>query len=156
MAWSGFGGKRIWSGSKPVSKTHRTWFWQNATDPLAVSHFQDRYSIHPQMARTILSKTRPDPIWLWLTVSDLAKRIRSGNKPVCKNHLASASQPIRTGYESDTVYIYIYVYMPSWNLPRFYSYHAVTCAKVAGKVNFCAPYFFSAVHWRLYECGQTK
>ena len=38
-----FLGKRIWSGSKPVCKSHRAWLWQNATDPLPVSHFQDRY-----------------------------------------------------------------------------------------------------------------
>ena len=38
----------------------------------------------------------------------------------------------------------------------FYFYQAVTCAKVAGKVHFYAPYFFSKVHWRLYECGQKK
>ena len=38
-----FLGKRIWSGSKPVCKSHRAWLWQNATDPLPVSHFQDQY-----------------------------------------------------------------------------------------------------------------
>ena len=68
-----FLGKRILSGSKPVCKTHRAWLWQSATDPLPVSHFQDRYSVHPQMARIILRKTRPDPIWFWLTVSGLGQ-----------------------------------------------------------------------------------
>ena len=30
----------IWSGSKPVCKSHQAWFWQNATGMLPVSHFQ--------------------------------------------------------------------------------------------------------------------
>ena len=83
-----FLGKRIWSGIKPECKTHRAWLWQNATDPLPVSHFQDRYSVHLQMARIILSKTRRDPIWLWLTVSGLGQTDPVRSKPVYKNHPA--------------------------------------------------------------------
>ena len=39
--WPGQGlAKCIWSRSKLVCKNHRAWFWQNATGPLPVSHFQ--------------------------------------------------------------------------------------------------------------------
>ena len=39
--------KCIWSGSKPLCKNHRAWFWQNTNSLLPVSHFQTQlhYSI---------------------------------------------------------------------------------------------------------------
>ena len=41
--WSGQGlANRIWPGSKPVFRNHRARFWQNATGPLPVSHFETR------------------------------------------------------------------------------------------------------------------
>ena len=42
MAWPGFWAKRILSGSKSLCKNHRARFWQNATGPLPVPHFQTR------------------------------------------------------------------------------------------------------------------
>ena len=38
---SGWPGKFL-AGSKPVCNNHRARFWQNATAPLSVSHFQTR------------------------------------------------------------------------------------------------------------------
>ena len=54
-----------------------------------------------QMARIMLCKTRPDPIWFWLTVSGLAKRIRSGVEEPLSLLLAIASEPFWTGCESN-------------------------------------------------------
>ena len=34
--------KRLWSTNKPLWKNHRARFWENATGPLPVSHFQTR------------------------------------------------------------------------------------------------------------------
>ena len=62
-------------------------------------------SVLPQTSRIILSKTSPDPIWFWLTVSgfgqtDLVQK-QAGVQESSSMLLASASQPIWTGCESD-------------------------------------------------------
>ena len=55
--------------------------YQFPTLRLLVAFFHTR----PCMVK--LRKTSPDPTWFWLT-QILAKWIRSGSKPVCKNHPA--------------------------------------------------------------------
>ena len=59
--------------------------------------------------RIILCKTNSDPIWFWLAVRCWPKRIRSGSKPVFKNHPARfwpmLPQPIRVRCESDPAYL---------------------------------------------------
>ena len=102
MAWSGFGQKRIWSRSKPVCKNHRVRFWQNATGPLPVSHFQTRlrsttdgldHNYCAKPARIRLGSGCLCQVW--------ARRIRSGNKPVSNNHPARFWQKLRCRSGSD-------------------------------------------------------
>ena len=80
-------GKHIVFTSKPVYKNHQAWFWQKATGPLPVSHFQTRLrSSTDGPDHTVQYQPGSD-----LVLSDcqiLAKRIRSGGKPVYKNHQA--------------------------------------------------------------------
>ena len=77
--------KCVGSRSKPVSINHQAWFWQNATGPLPVSHFQT-WLCSPIDGPDELYKTSPDLIWFWLTVSGFGGWIRSGSQPVCRNH----------------------------------------------------------------------
>ena len=79
-------------------------FWQDATGPLPVSHFETRF----RSSRDVPDNTvqnHPDPIEFWLTVSGFGQmypvrkqaNVQESSGPL----LAKASQPIRTGYESD-------------------------------------------------------
>ena len=66
-------------------------FWQNTTGPLPVSHFQTRLrSATDGPGHNYCAKPARIRFRFWLTVSGqvLAKRIWSGSKPVCKDHLA--------------------------------------------------------------------
>ena len=73
-------------------------FWQDATGPLPVSHFQTP-SLLPQTSRIILYKTSPDLIYFWLIVSGFDQmdpvrkqaNVQESSGPL----LAKASQPIR-------------------------------------------------------------
>ena len=95
MAWSGFGQTHlVWKqagvqeSSGPVSGRTQPVHYRFPTFRLG--------SVLPQTSRIILSKTRPDLIKFWLC-QVLAKQIRSGSKPVCRNHrarfLAGRRQP---------------------------------------------------------------
>ena len=104
MAWSGF------------DQTHQILKQagvRESSGPVSGRTQQARYQfpafrfgcVLPQTARFILCKTRPDPIWFWLTVSGFGQ-----TDPVRKQvdvqespgpHLANAALPIRTGCESD-------------------------------------------------------
>ena len=79
-------------------------FWQDATDPLPVPTFKFG-SVLPQTSRIILCKTSPDPIQFRLTVSGFSQtdpaRKQAGVQESSGPLLANASQPIRTGCESD-------------------------------------------------------
>ena len=48
----------IWSGSKPVCKSHQAWFWQNATGMLPVSPLSDSSCTLPQMAPVLAEHNR--------------------------------------------------------------------------------------------------
>ena len=85
--WPGQGlAKRIWSGSKPVSRNHRARFLAGRTatsfplsDSVAFFHWHPgSYCAKPVRIRFVYD-------WLCQV---LAKRIWSGSKPVCKNHPA--------------------------------------------------------------------
>ena len=66
MAWSGLGQMRLVRCARVIGPG----FWQNANDPLPVSHFQTRLRS---------SAGCPDhnycakPAWIWLSVSDLGQ-----------------------------------------------------------------------------------
>ena len=55
--------KCIWSGNKPVCKNHQALFWQNATNPLLVSHFQT------PLCSLGLSVEECNRVWKWETGS---------------------------------------------------------------------------------------
>ena len=96
VAWPGFGHTHlVWKqagvqeSSGPVSGRTRPVRCYFPTFRLG--------SVLPQMSRIISCKTSPDPIQFWLIVPGLgqrdpvrkqAKGIRSGSKPVCRNHPA--------------------------------------------------------------------
>ena len=52
-----------WSGNKPVCKNHQALFWQNATNPLPVSHFQTL------LCSLGLSVEECNRVWKWETGS---------------------------------------------------------------------------------------
>ena len=78
--------KRISSTSKPVC-IRIIWpgFWQNATSPLPVSHFQTRQPSSTDGPDLILQNQSGSNLVL-ADCQVRAKRIRSGRKPACKNH----------------------------------------------------------------------
>ena len=111
--WSGWPGqfwaKHILCRSKPVCKNHQARFWQNATGPLPLSHFHTRLHCSTDSLNHIVQKPTHSHLHtqlhcstdilnhivqnqprsnLVLADSVLAKQIRSGSKPVYKNHLA--------------------------------------------------------------------
>ena len=80
--------KRIWSGSQPACKNVHARFWQNTTGPLPVSPFQTwLHSSTDGLDHNYCAKPACKTSSSWLC-QVLAKRIRSGNKPVCKNRQA--------------------------------------------------------------------
>ena len=61
-------------------------FWQNSISPLSVSHFQTRLRSSTDGPDHIIVQTQPrSDLVLADFCEDLAKRIRFGSKPVCKN-----------------------------------------------------------------------
>ena len=76
-------------------------FWQDATGPLPVSHFQTRFrsstDVPDNPARIRFSSGRLFQV--------LAKRIRSGSKPMCKNHPARfwPMLPSRSGPDTNRI-----------------------------------------------------
>ena len=63
-------------------------FWQDATGPLPVSHFQTKFRSSANIVDNIMQNRPGSDLVLADCVRVLAKRIRSGSKPVCKNHPA--------------------------------------------------------------------
>ena len=103
-AWSGFG------------QTHLVWKQagvQESSGLISGRMQPARYqlptfrhsSVLPQTSWIILCKTIPDPILFWLIVSEFGQtdpaQKQAGVQKSSGPHLANASQPIRTGCESD-------------------------------------------------------
>ena len=101
--WPGQGlAKRIWSESKLVFRNHRAGFWQDATGPLPVSHFQTRFRSFTNVPDNII-QNQPESDLVLADCQVLAKRIRSGSKPMCKNHPARfwPMLPSRSGLDAN-------------------------------------------------------
>ena len=83
----------------------RPGFWQDAAGPLPVSHFQTRF----HSSRDVPDHTVQNQPWSDLVLADcvrfLAQRIRSGTKPVCKNHPARfwLTVPSRSGPDANRI-----------------------------------------------------
>ena len=98
---------RVWQNTSSLEASQRCagiiWpgFWQNATGPLPVSHFQTRFysstDVRDNIARIRFSSGRLCQV--------LAKRIRSGTKPVSKNHPAPfwPMLPSRSGPDANRI-----------------------------------------------------
>ena len=84
---------------------HRARFLAGRNRPATSFPLSDSVPFFHRRSRIILCKTSPAPIYFWLTVSafgqtDLVRKqanVQESSGPL----LASASQPIRTGCESD-------------------------------------------------------
>ena len=63
-------------------------FWQNATGPLPVSHFQTRLCSATNSLDRIVQNQAGSDLVLADRVRFLAEQIRSGSQPVCNNHPA--------------------------------------------------------------------
>ena len=79
-------------------------FWLNTTGPLPVSHFQTcLHSLTDGLEHIV--QNCPDPIWFWLTLSCFGQtdpvRKQAGVHESSGPRLSNASQPIRTGWETD-------------------------------------------------------
>ena len=102
MAWSSF-------GQTHLVLTYR--LRQNSISPLSVSHFQTRLRSSTDGPDHISVQTQPrSDLVLAGLCEDLAKRIRFGSKPVCKNFrdlliLDNDSEPSRIGCEWDQAYV---------------------------------------------------
>ena len=92
-------GKHIVFTSKPVYNNHQAWFWQNATGPLPVSHFQTRlrfstdgpdYVVQNQAGSDLVLAdcVRFGPNRSGPEVSQYASMLESSG------HLANATKPI--------------------------------------------------------------
>ena len=109
--WPGQGlAKRIWSGSKPVCRNHLARFLAGRNRP--ATSFPATFklgSVLPQTSRIILYKPSPDPIEFLLIVSGFDQtdpvRKQAGVQESSGPLLANASQPIRTGCESDLAHL---------------------------------------------------
>ena len=93
--WPGQGlAKQIWSGSKPVCRNH-----------LTVSHFQTQFRSFATDVSDNAVPNQPGSIQFWLIVSGFGQtdpvRKQAGVQESSGPLLANASQPIRTGSESD-------------------------------------------------------
>ena len=95
---------RVWPN---VSGAQESWGLVCGRTQPARYHFPTSRlgSLLPQAASIMLCKTRPDPIWLWLTVSGFGQtdqvRNHAGVQDSSGLFLAMACEPIRVGYESD-------------------------------------------------------
>ena len=79
--------KRIWSGSKLVYRNHRVWFLAGRNRLATIFPLSDSVPFcHRRLDNIVQNQTGSN-----LVLADcvrFAKRIRSGSKPVCKNHSA--------------------------------------------------------------------
>ena len=76
-------------------------FWQDATGPLPVSYFQTRFRSSTALPEnTVQNQPGSD-----FVMSDCVKRIRSGSKPVCKNHASRfwPMLPSRSGPDANRI-----------------------------------------------------
>ena len=84
---------RVWPNTSGLEESRCTGilgpgFWKDATGPLPVSHFQTRFRSTTDVQDDIVQNQHgSDLVSGWLC-QVLAKRIRSGTKPVCKDHPA--------------------------------------------------------------------
>ena len=105
--WSGQGlaKHRIWSGSKSVCRNHQARLLAGRNRPATSFPLSDPARLFHRRSRIILCKTSPGLIQFWLIVSGLGQtdpvRKQSGVQESSGPLLASVSQPIRTGCESD-------------------------------------------------------
>ena len=97
--------KHIWSGSKSVCRNHQARLLAGRNRPATSFPLSDPARLFHRRSRIILCKTSPGLIQFWLTVSGLGQtdpvRKQSGVQESSGPLLASVSQPIRTGRESD-------------------------------------------------------
>ena len=121
MSWSGFGQTHLVRKQAGV---------QESSGPVSGRTQPARYqfpifrlcSVLPQTPRIILCKTSADPIEFWLTVSGFGQtdpvRKQAGVQESSGPLLANASQPIRTGCESDLACL-LGIQSGSWSATRF-------------------------------------
>ena len=90
--WSGWPGqvlgKHIWSRSKPVCKNHRAQVLAEHNWPTTGFPLSDLLAFFNRWPGTYCAKLPGSNLVLADCVMFFAKRIRSGGKPVCKNHRA--------------------------------------------------------------------
>ena len=106
FGWPGHGlAKHILSGTKLVCRNHRARFLAGRNRPATSFPTFRLGSVLPQTSRIMLCKTSPGPIWFWLLVSAFGQtdpvRKKASVQESSGPLLANASQPIRTGCESD-------------------------------------------------------
>ena len=99
MAWSGFGQTHLVQKQAGVQESSGSYFWQDTTGPLPVSNFQTRFRSSADVPDNILQNQPGSDFVLADCVRFWAKRIRSGSKPVSKNHPARSwpMPPFRSG-----------------------------------------------------------
>ena len=113
-------------------------FWRDATGPPSVSHFWTRFCSSTDVPDNIVQNQPGSDLVLADCVRFLAKRIRSGSKPVCKKHpvhfwpmLPSRSgpdanqiwhvywvttRPMKTEHQEQSLFIYyLYYTNKNWN-----------------------------------------
>ena len=84
--------KRIWLEAILCAGIIGPGFWQGATGPLPVSHFQARFRSPTDVPDNIVQNQAGFDLVLADCIRVVAKQIRSGSKPVCKNHPARSGQ----------------------------------------------------------------
>ena len=101
---------RVWpnaSGPKASWCAGIIWpgFWQYATGPLPVSHFQTRFCSSADVPDNIVQNNPGSDLVLAGCVRFLAKRIRTGSKPMCKNRPARfwPLLPSRSGPDANRI-----------------------------------------------------
>ena len=102
--------KRIWSGSKPVCQIIGPGFWQDATGPLPVSHFQIRLRSCTDGPNHIALNRPGSDLVFWMTVSGFGQTdpvrklacVKESSGPL----LANASELIRIGYANRIRHVY--------------------------------------------------
>ena len=80
-------------------------FWQDATGPLPVSSFQTRFRSSTDVPDNTVQNQPGSDLVLADRVRVLAKRIRSGRKPLCKKHPARfwPTLPSRSGPDANRI-----------------------------------------------------
>ena len=149
VSWS-----RFWSNASGLEASRCAgifWpsFWQDATSPLPISHFQTRFfhrrpgsAPAPQTSPTLcktsptLCKTSPDSIWFWLTVSGFSQTDPSGNKSVCKDPMACfwPRLPSRSGSDANRIrHVY---WVVTWVLTGSYLPRSLNNGRMMQKTNY--------------------